>query len=483
MIKLRKLLSNILISFAMGCVFALFMIFVSPRFLFLGKFYSANDMTLALSRLARIPEMTQIHRFFIGILVFVIVAIFADSLFKDFSRKIEEKEYDRPKTKIFSLFLEKLRFCYTIENLIDTVQNEMEYSGDCSIMIVNPDENVVIYNSTSRFVSSPETFSSLNEITKDFKKGVYFLNTDMKVCQLKQARIVAVILEKIHFFIICRYLNEVEPEIFTNMLSEFSSYQDRISTLEQLLYFSELSQEWNMVANTQKAFLPQELPEMPMLELAAYFKPLVNVSGDYYDAIKVDEHKTLLVVGDVSGKGLSAALVMGIVVNTIKIAKNKEDLSSLIIAVDSAIKRMGLLDKYTVLFLGLIDTEKMTIRYVNASMENPMILTEAPDGYKVKVLESTCSIIGIIDFAKVEVKERPLYRGDVILMMTDGVPEAMNDEGIELGETDTYLESIKSFAQYSAEKIVENVANLAYTHTNNKPMRDDITIMCAKVKG
>ena len=483
MIKLRKLLSNILISFAMGCVFALFMIFVSPRFLFLGKFYSANDMTLALSRLARIPEMTQIHRFFIGILVFVIVAIFADSLFKDFSRKIEEKEYDRPKTKIFSLFLEKLRFCYTIENLIDTVQNEMEYSGDCSIMIVNPEEDVVIYNSTSRFVSSPETFNSLNEITKDFKKGVYFLNTDMKVCQLKQARIVAVILEKIHFFIICRYLNEVEPEIFTNMLSEFSSYQDRISTIEQLLYFSELSQEWNMVANTQKAFLPQQLPEMPMLELAAYFKPLVNVSGDYYDAIKVDEHKTLLVVGDVSGKGLSAALVMGIVVNTIKIAKNKEDLSSLIIAVDSAIKRMGLLDKYTVLFLGLIDTEKMTIRYVNASMENPMILTEAPDGYKVKVLESTCSIIGIIDFAKVEVKERPLYRGDVILMMTDGVPEAMNDEGIELGETDTYLESIKSFAQYSAEKIVENVANLAYTHTNNKPMRDDITIMCAKVKG
>jgi len=483
MIKLRKLLSNILISFAMGCVFALFMIFVSPRFLFLGKFYSANDMTLALSRLARIPEMTQTHRFFIGILVFVIVAIFADSLFKDFSRKIEEKEYDRPKTKIFSLFLEKLRFCYTIENLIDTVQNEMEYSGDCSIMIVNPDENVVIYNSTSRFISSPETFNSLNEITKDFKKGVYFLNTDMKVCQLKQARIVAVILEKIHFFIICRYLNEVEPEIFTNMLSEFSSYQDRISTLEQLLYFSELSQEWNMVANTQKAFLPQELPEMPMLELAAYFKPLVNVSGDYYDAIKVDEHKTLLVVGDVSGKGLSAALVMGIVVNTIKIAKNKEDLSSLIIAVDSAIKRMGLLDKYTVLFLGLIDTEKMTIRYVNASMENPMILTEAPDGYKVKVLESTCSIIGIIDFAKVEVKERPLYRGDVILMMTDGIPEAMNDEGIELGETDTYLESIKSFAQYSADKIVENVANLAYAHTNNKPMRDDITIMCAKIKG
>ena len=55
MIKLRKLLSNILISVGMGSVFALFLIFVSPRFLFLGKFYSANDMTLALSRLEIIP--------------------------------------------------------------------------------------------------------------------------------------------------------------------------------------------------------------------------------------------------------------------------------------------------------------------------------------------------------------------------------------------------------------------------------------------
>ena len=483
MIKLRRLLSNILISIGMGSVFALFLIFVSPRFLFLGKFYSANDMTLALSRLARIPEMTQVHRFIIGALVFVIVAIFTDYLIRSFYKKIENKAYDKPKTKVFVNFLEKMRFCYTIENLIEAVQNELEYSGDSSVMLVDPKENIVLYNSTSRFVSSPETFTSLNEITAEHKEGVYFFNSDMKECKLKNARIAAVILEKIHFFIICGYFNEVEPEIFNTMFSEFVSYQNRISTLEQLLYFSELSQEWNMVASTQKAFLPQKLPEMPMLELAAYFKPLLNVSGDYYDAIKVDEHKTLLVVGDVSGKGLSAALVMGIVVNTIKIAKNKEDLPALVLAVDSAIKRMGLLDKYTVLFLGLVDTEKMTIKYVNASMEDPMILTEAPDGYKIKVLESTCSIVGIIEFDKIEVRERPLYRGDVILMMTDGVPEAMNGEGVELGETDTYIESIKSFVKDSAEDIVENIVNMTYTHTGNQPMRDDVTIMCVKVKG
>ena len=109
MIKLRKLLSNILISIGMGSVFALFLIFVSPRFLFLGKFYSANDMTLALSRLEMIPEITQIHRFIIGSLVFVIVAIFADYLIRTSYKKIESREYDKPKTKVFAEFLKKTR--------------------------------------------------------------------------------------------------------------------------------------------------------------------------------------------------------------------------------------------------------------------------------------------------------------------------------------------------------------------------------------
>lgn len=483
MIKLRKILSNILISIGMSGIFALFLIFVSPRFLFLGKFYSASDMTLALSRLSKVPEMTQTHRFFIGTFVFVIVCIFTGALIKIFSKKIEEREYARTKTKIFSDFLKTLRFCYTDENLIETFQNELEYTGDCSVMIINSKENTVVYNSTARFVSMPESFKLLQDSSKSLKAGIYFLNSDLKICKQKHARIVAVILENLHFFIICRYLNEVEPEIFGTMFSEFSSYANRARTLEKLLYLSQLTQEWDMVADTQRAFLPQKMPEVPMLDIASYFKPLVNVSGDYYDVIKISDTKTLLVLGDVSGKGLAAALVMGVVVNTIKIAKDKENLAGLIIAIDTAIKRMKLMDKYTVLFLGLIDTEKMTLKYVNASMENPMILTESPDGYKVKSLDSTCSIVGIIDLEDIGVEERKLYRGDIIFMATDGIPETMNAEGVELGDSEVYLDSIKSFAVFDAQDILDNTANLAFSYAGSNKLRDDITMLCIKVKG
>ncbi len=482
MIKLRKLLSNILISIGMSGVFALFLIFVSPRFLFLGKFYSATDMTLALSRLSKIPEMTQTHRFFIGQAVFVLVCIFAGTVIKSYSKKIEQQEYKRPKTKIFADFLRKLRFCYTTENLIDSIHNELEYTGDCSVMMVNAKEDTVIYNSTARFVSMPETFKSLQEVSKNLKSGIYFFNADLHICRQKQARVAAAVLESFRFFIVCRYLNEVEPEIFVTMFSEFSSYENRTTTLEKLLYLSELTQEWNMVAATQRAFLPQKMPETKSLDIASYFKPLVNVSGDYYDVISIDASKTLLVLGDVSGKGLAAALVMGVVINTIKIAENKEDLAGLIIAVDTAIKRMKLMDKYTVLFLGLVDTEKMTLQYVNASMENPVILTESPDGYKVKPLESTCSIVGIIDLDYIGVEERKLYRGDVIFMATDGIPETMNEEGVELGDTELYMDSIKSFAQGGAQDVLDKTAELALSYVGNNKLRDDITMLCVKVK-
>lgn len=483
MIRLRKLLANVVISSGMACVFAVFMIFASPRFLFLGKFYSAIDMTLAFSRLSKIPEITQTHRFFIGIFVFILVAIFSNTLIRSSEKKIEHQEYSKSKTKIFNNFLKRLRFCYTTENLIDSIQEELEYAGDLSVMIVDPKENTVVYNSNSKFVSTPDTFMAFKTMIQNLNKGVYFFNEEFAQCRQKYARIAVIILENMQFFFICRYVNEVEANIFTAMLSEFSSYQSRTETLSKLLYLSELAQEWNMVAVTQKAFLPNKMPQTPNIEIAPFFKPLLNVSGDYYDVIKIDESKTLLVLGDVSGKGLAAALVMGVVINTIKISKNKEDLAGLILAIDGAIKRMKLMDKYTVLFLGLIDTKKMTIKYVNASMENPMILTEAPDGYNVKTLESTCSIVGIIDLDDIGVEERRLYRGDVIISLSDGVPETMNPEGVELGDTEEYINSIKKFAENSPSEIVESIADMAFSYTEGKPMRDDVTILCAKIKG
>ena len=224
------------------------------------------------------------------------------------------------------------------------------------------------------------------------------------------------------------------------------------------------------------------MPKIDKLSVAAYYRPLVNVSGDYYSVLPISPTKTLLMLGDVSGKGLAAALVMGLVMNTVKILGDKENLPAMIRAVDKAIKGMKLQDKYTVLFIGIVDTEKMTIRYVNASMSDPLIITNSPSGYRIKPLTSNCSLVGIIDIDDVQVDEQRLFRDDVILMASDGVSEVMNDEGVELGDTELYQKTIKKSAAKSPKEFIDDVVNLIMEYNGGKKLRDDVTMMVAKVE-
>ena len=90
---------------------------------------------------------------------------------------------------------------------------------------------------------------------------------------------------------------------------------------------------------------------------------------------------------------------------------NKEDLPTVLFEIDKAIKGMKLQDKYTVLFLGIVDTKQMMLRYINASMPEPMILSRLSDSYRIKYLQSNASVIGIIDITDVQVAEQKLFRG------------------------------------------------------------------------
>jgi serine phosphatase RsbU (regulator of sigma subunit) len=245
---------------------------------------------------------------------------------------------------------------------------------------------------------------------------------------------------------------------------------------------AELSKEWALLAETQVSFLPPKMPDVPGMDFAAYFRPLVNVSGDYYTVLPIDEHKTLVMLGDVSGKGLAAALVMGLVMNTVKIMQNPEDLATTITAIDRAIKGMHLQDKYTVVFIGIIDTQKMCIRYINASMSDPVVISNQGDGYKIKELTSNCSVVGIIELDELVVAEHPLHKGDVILMASDGVSEVMDESGEELGNTQLYADTLMNSATKSAHQFVDDIANLVLTYNGDKKLRDDVTMLVAKIE-
>jgi hypothetical protein len=459
MIQSQKQLSKLAIDTVVGLVFSFFMFLIIPQFSFLGRFVSAT-------------------------IVFFVAVTSSSLVTKAVWNRLEHKVFRVGDTRLMVQFVDRLRFSYTVEDLIDSIQAVLEHDADCSVLYVNAENSYVIYNSPTRIATDPETLEILTRNFPDtWNAGFYLIDENLGlVSDPNDARGFFLVHEKIHFYVMCRYMKVFEESVFQTMLYEFVNFHKRTRTITQLTAISELSKEWNMVAETQMSFLPQKMPELKGLDVAAYFRPLVNVSGDYYDVIPIDENRTFFLLGDVSGKGLASALIMGVIVNTVKIIENKEDLPGVIRAIDRAIKSMHLQDKYSVLFIGIIDTKAMKIRYVNASMADPLIITRAPDGYKIKPLQSNCSLVGIIDLDEISQDEMPLYRGDLVLMASDGVSEVMNESGVELGDTELYLTTVKNSAHKAARHFIGDIADLVLSYNGDKKLRDDVTMLVAKIE-
>ncbi len=415
--------------------------------------------------------------------VFLTVYYIISGVQKNIIDHLREKSLFTKETGLLNGFIDKLRVCYTLDDFYEAIAGCLEVKCDCSVLFVDRSKNYVLYNSPNKITCSQSVMSTLElNYPEGWKDGICFMGDDYGVVsKASLSRGFILSYNKYHFYIFCRYTKLFDDEIYKTLFDEFKRFMTRTKTISNLSEISSLSKEWKQLADTQRSFLPQKMPEIGKLSIAAYFRPLVNVSGDYYTVLPITPTKTLLMLGDVSGKGLAAALVMGLVMNTVKILEDKEDLPNMIRAVHKAIKGMKLQDKYTVVFIGIVDTEKMVIRYVNASMSDPLIITNSPAGYRIRPLTSNCSLVGIIDLDEIVVAEQKLFRDDVILMASDGVSEVMNSDGVELGDTELYEETIKKSASKTPKEFIDDVVNLIMEYNDGKKLRDDVTMMVAKV--
>ncbi|HOF84510.1 MAG TPA: SpoIIE family protein phosphatase [Treponemataceae bacterium] len=459
MIQTRKMLAKLAVDTMIGLVFSFFFIIM-------------------------LPEISAGGRWIAAAVMFFMAGTSASLVVRELWQRLEHRAFKVRDSRLMIQFIDRLRFSYTIDDLMESISTVLEHDADSSVLYVNAENNYVIYNSPTRIATDPDTLEVLSRnFPENWPEGFYLIDEKLGlVSDFQNARGFFLVYGKLHFYVLCRYMKVFERSVFDTMFYEFVNFQKRTKTITQLTAISELSKEWDMVAETQMSFLPQNMPEIPHLDIAAYFRPLVNVSGDFYDVIPLDENRTFFLLGDVSGKGLASALIMGVISNTVKIIDNKEDLPGVIRAIDTAIKSMHLQDKYAVLFIGIIDTKVMKIRYVNASMADPIIITRAPGGYKIKPLQSTCSLVGIIDLDEIVQEEAPLYRGDVVLMASDGVSEVMDESGVELGDTELYMNTVRNSAHKTARHFVNDIADLVMEYNGDKKLRDDVTMLVAKIE-
>ncbi len=418
--------------------------------------------------------------------LFALLSFGSVTAFVNIRENLEKKIMRSGATSYMTKFIDRLRFCYSLDDFYSAVSEILELEADCSVLYVDRSTDYVLYNSPSKITTNPDVLKTLAQnYSSRWHDPINFIGDKLGLVEdLKKARGFFFVSDEEHFFVFNRYTYLIDGEIYRTLYEEFCRFQNRSRIISSLSEISELSTEWEQLADAQQAFLPQKMPEIKNLKLGAYFRPLINVSGDYYTVLPIDEHKTLLMLGDVSGKGLAAALVMGLVMNTVKIKENKEDLPGMIIAVDNAIKSMHLQDKYTVLFIGIVDTEKMKITYVNASMSDPIIVTRSPDGYRIKSLSSNCSIVGIIpiDLSDIQVSEQRLFSGDLIMMASDGISEVMNADKVELGDTELFTDTIKASASKNPDDFIKDMVDLVMSYNADTRLHDDLTMLVAKVE-
>ena len=423
------------------------------------------------------PRLLTIAAIFL--ILFLARNYFVDKL----DTRIRKQHEERPENRIILDFAARVGAAFTFADLAEAIKETLEGPADMGAILIRSNTWEVIYQSPSTATTDPKVLENLERNFRDWGEGFSFINQDYSLATgSEDARGFSVCSKGFHFFILTRLCSYIEDEAYRTLYGELRIYIDRAITISDLFEVASLSKEWELVAQTQRSFLPKNLPEVRKLDLAVAYRPLINVSGDYYDVIAVDEDRTLLVLGDVSGKGLAAGLIMGIIVNTIRVAPDKADIAAVVRSIDAAVREMGFDDKYTVLFAGLVDTAKKTLRYVNAAMPDPLLVSQTALGPKIRKLLPTTGLIGLVPLEdEVSVEEIPIRTDELILLASDGITEVADASGRRLGEEEEYERAILQASRFGAEDFIGSLTGLLYGFVGDQPLKDDVTILTAKV--
>ena len=240
-----------------------------------------------------------------------------------------------------------------------------------------------------------------------------------------------------------------------------------------------LNAELEVASKIQLEALPPSTFNDEKLSLKAYIKTAKEVGGDFYDYFYIDESRFALLIADVSGKGVPAALFM---MRSKAILKNEilsnNNLDEAISKANSILVSNNKENLFVTAFIGVVDLKKHEVSFVNAGHEKPYIISKG----KVRKLDGTSNfVIGEIDSFKYKVEKAQFNNGDSLVMFTDGLNESINKEKEEFGYK--RIESLlESNACSSLDGLFHSVSNAHTEFVQDEEQFDDITMMAIKLK-
>jgi sigma-B regulation protein RsbU (phosphoserine phosphatase) len=289
-----------------------------------------------------------------------------------------------------------------------------------------------------------------------------------------------------------------------------NSFNSMTASLEKLIEEQKdkqrLENELLIAQEVQAQLFPRESVQLASLEVHGFFRPARTVSGDYYDFLTLDSDRLILAVGDISGKGISAALLMATIHSAVR-AHSTQEVSVLRepAAVGAALSSDVMLasgfrsvdvspgallsllnhqlyestppEKYATLFLGIYNGAERKLTYSNGGHLPPIIMNE--DG-SIRRLECGGTVVGLFDQRSYEEGSVELRRGEIFLAYTDGVTEPENDFG-EFGEQ-RLVDLLRENRELPLQRISEIVTAAVDDWIGANEQPDDITLVLARAR-
>ncbi len=274
-----------------------------------------------------------------------------------------------------------------------------------------------------------------------------------------------------------------DKELLLAVAEHTATALDYSLLIDQVAEQEKVKRDLQIAHEVQERLFPQELPPMGALRYAGACRTAQEVGGDYYDFLELGPGRLGIVVADIAGKGLSAALLMASLQALVRshAPTYADDLAGLVGEVNRHLCHSTDDSRFASLFVAIWDDRTRTLRFVNAGHNAPILLrSRAGDGPEVRRLAPGGMVIGLFADRTYREETVSLEAGDLLVVFSDGVVEASNERGEQLGDA-ALLEMVRRDAGLPEAEIVSRVLEESARFLGGAPPQDDTTLIVARV--
>jgi sigma-B regulation protein RsbU (phosphoserine phosphatase) len=267
----------------------------------------------------------------------------------------------------------------------------------------------------------------------------------------------------------------------TGLALENAELSEKIRT--EIAQRERVNRELEIARDVQQHLFPQKLPRVEGLDFAGYCRPAEGVGGDYYDFVRLSNDCLGVAIGDVSGKGIAAALMMASLQASLRgqTIKPCETLSEMLGHINRLVYEASADNRYATFFYAQYDPSSRTLRYVNAGHNAPMILCRGVSGGEIVRLSDGGMVIGLFPDCEFRESNVTLSSGDIFLAFTDGISEAMDNEDDEFGE-ERLITTLREHRARTAADLISEILECVDRFTAGARQHDDMTLVAMRVQ-